>query len=60
MDAKFITFAQIVEDFSDVKKLYQDGKETEAFQLYEDKLKEIKDKTFKDTGELRSISIANL
>ena len=42
MDTKFILFAQIVEDFSDVKKLYQDGEAEKAFKLYEDRLKEIK------------------
>ena len=44
MDKKLF-FALIVEDFSDVKELYNQGKYLESFKLFEKKLEEINKKT---------------
>ena len=42
---KDLLFAHIVEDFDDVKKLYQDGEAPKAYKLFNEKLKEIKSYT---------------
>ena len=53
MDKKLF-FALIVEDFSDVKELYNQGKYLESFKLFEKKLNEI-DKNTSPKGEVKSM-----
>ena len=53
MDKKLF-FALIVEDFSDVKELYNQGKYLESFELFKKKLDEI-DKKTSPKGEIKGM-----
>ena len=55
MDKKLF-FALIVEDFSDVKELYNQGKYLESFELFKKKLDEINKKT-SSNGKIKGMKL---